>query len=176
MRGALAEWRGAKTQLEEVEAFKGRLDGLVLRVNSQDTALKALERSTAALRQEYSTISRATGGQSDARIYAVERGIERLEAAFQDFAARLDRRIDEAASVQAEALSAATPYDATALVALADDLPPLSRVFLYLPLTREADGSVSMHRRSLDTEGRLLQTAVKVQSASGEPLVVFAGA
>jgi hypothetical protein len=179
VQGVLAEWRGAKTQLEDVEAFKGRLDGLALRVNSQDTALKALERSTAALRQEYSAISRSTGGQSDARVAAVERSLERLETAFQDFSARLERRVDEAASsVQAstltEALAAATPYDATTLAALAEDLPPLTRVFLYLPLQREADGSITMHRRRLDAEGQMHQSSVKVQSASGEPLVVFA--
>jgi hypothetical protein len=171
----LSEWREAKSQLEDVDAFKGRLDGLVLRVNSQDTALKALERSTSALRQEYTTISQATDSQSVVRIDAVERGLARLEAAFQDFSSRLERRLDdiERSNAVSDLMALSTPYEATVLTQAGDDLPALSRVLLYLPLSKEPDGSVSMQRRHLDASGRPAVASVRIQTAVGEPLVYF---
>jgi len=174
----LQEARGQLEDLQgDVESVKGRVDGLYLRVSNQDTALKALERSTSALRQEYSSVSQATDAQSGPRIDALERSLGRLEAAFQDFSSRLERRLNEVegsgAAAAAAAAAGAVPYDATTLAALASDLPPLSRVFLYLPMTKEADGAISMQRRSLDAQGRPTQTSVRIQTAAGDPLVVF---
>ena len=171
----------ARGQLEDlqgdVESVKGRVDGLYLRVSNQDTALKALERSASALRQEYSSVSQATDAQSGPRMDALERSLGRLDAAFQDFSSRLERRLSEvegsATAAAAAEVAGAVPYDATALVALAPDLPPLSRVFLFAPMTKEADGAISMQRRSLDAQGRPTQTSVRIQTPAGEPLVVF---
>jgi len=167
--GALAEWREARAQLEDVGAFKTRLDALSLRVSSQDSALKALERSSAALRQEYTTISQATDAQSVVRLEAAERALARLEAAFQDFSTRLERRTEE---LERAAPPDGTAYEATALEAQ-DDLRPLDRVALFLPFATESDGAVTLERRGLDGAGRPWRRRLVVQSGAGEPLVCF---
>lgn len=177
LQAALEQWSSTRAQVEDLLGLKDRMDGLFLRVTNQDTALKALERSVAALRQDFSSMSQATGAQSGPRVDALERSLGRLEAGFQDFSSRFERRVDQVeasgATAAASEAAASLPYDATALVALAPDLPPLSRVLLYHPMSREEDGSVTMLRRTLDAQGRPTASTIVVQDATGQPQVVF---
>lgn len=161
---------------EDLAACKGRLDAVGLRLSGQDNAVKALERSVAALREEYSKISQVTDGQSLARLEACERGAARLDQAFQEFSTemqRATRATENLVARQAEAATASTPI-ACRLLTDAAGLAALEAVHLFQPLHLNAASDVCLYKRSFNpTRNAVDETDFVVQTAAGEPQVVF---
>lgn len=161
---------------EDLAACKGRLDAVGLRLSGQDNAVKALERSVAALREEYSKISQVTDGQSLARLEACERGAARLDQAFQEFSTEMQRAARATESLvarQAEAATASTPITCRLLTDAAG-LAALEAVHLFQPLHLNAASDVCLYKRSFNpTRNAVDETHFVVQTAAGEPQVVF---
>lgn len=159
---------------EDLAACKGRLDAVGLRLSGQDNTVKALERSVAALREEYSKISQSTDGQSLARLEACERTMARLDTAFQEFSTEMQR-----ASRTTENLIASQAQTSTApiLCRLLEDaagLNALEAVHLFQPLHLNGASDVCLYKRSFNpTKNSMIETDFVVQSATGDPKVVF---
>jgi hypothetical protein len=169
---------------EDLAACKGRLDAVGLRLSGQDNTVKALERSVAALREEYSKISQNTDGQSLARLEACERAAARLEVAFQEFSTEMQRahratenliasQAQSASLVASQAQAAAAPV-LCRLLEDAEGLNALEAVHLFQPLHLNAASDVCLYKRSFNpAKNAVDETDFVVQSASGDPKVVF---
>ena len=159
---------------EDLAACKGRLDAVGLRLSGQDNTVKALERSVAALREEYSKISQSTDGQSLARLEACERTVARLDAAFQEFSTEMQRAARTTENLIA---SQAQTTHAPILCRLLEDaqgLNALEAVHLFQPLHLNTASDVCLYKRTFNpTKNAMDEMDFIVQSASGDPKVVF---
>ena len=176
---------------ENLAGCRARLDAVGLRLSSQDNALKSLERSVVALREEYNKISQATDAQSILRLEACERTLMRLETAFQEFSSRLQRELREteqsfaanpAQSVQ-EALFAPEPqaHEGPVTCRLLEDedaaeggLAALDLIQLHLPLHVDDEGVSCLYRHRFDpSTGSVGTLSFKLTTPQGEPRVLF---
>lgn len=155
---------------DDLASCKGRLDAAGLRISGQDNAIKTLERSVSALRDEYTKIVQATDGQSVARLDACERAVTRLDGAFQQFSSQLQRDLRTAE----QAFAARDEPLACRALQAAPGLNPLELLHVHMPLHLDADGDVCLHRRSFDpATAAVTSSSFKVQDRAGEPLVAF---
>ena len=165
-----------KESLKEISQLQSRVDALCVRVGSQDSALKNVERSLASLRQEYSTISQSTGGQSITRVENLERQVARFEAAFQEFSNSVTQKMQDIEDRKVEdrnddkLIELATPFQVTTLRPQLN-VEEMQTVWLHLPMFQKDDGSIAMTRRSLDEQGGVLSEDFIIQSPEGTPLV-----
>jgi hypothetical protein len=159
---------------EDLAACKGRLDAVGLRLSGQDNTVKAMERSVAALREEYSKISQSTDGQSLMRLEACERAVARLDAAFQEFSTEMQRATRATENLIADQrVSSAAPV-LCRLLEDAGGLDALEAVHLFQPLHLNAASDVCLYRRRFSPKNNAMEeTDFVVQSASGDPKVVF---
>jgi len=159
---------------EDLAACKGRLDAVGLRLSGQDNTVKAMERSVAALREEYSKISQSTDGQSLTRLEACERAVARLDAAFQEFSTEMQRAARATENLIADQrVNSAAPV-LCRLLEDAEGLDALEAVHLFPPLHLNAASDVCLYRRRFSPKNNATEEAdFVVQSASGDPKVVF---
>jgi len=164
---------------EDVATCKARLDATGLRLSGQDNALKTLERSVSALREEYTKISQATDAQSIFRLEACERTISRLEEGFQEFSSRFQRELrateQSFASFSPHAESESEAIPCKILQDEDEGLKTLDHLNLYLPLHLDKDGDTCMYRKRFDPASSKIETlSFKVQrTKEGTPRVVF---
>jgi len=159
---------------EDLAACKGRLDAVGLRLSGQDNAVKALERSLSALREEYSKISQTIDGQSLSRLEACERSVARLEGAFQEFSTGMQREARATENMIATQAQASIPAIMCRLLENDGDVNKLETVHLHLPLHLNTSSDVCLHKRKFNSTTNLFEeTDFVVQTAAGDPRVVF---
>jgi len=165
---------------EDLAACKSRLDAAGLRLSGQDNAVKALERSVAALREEYTKVSQATDAQSVLRLEACERALGRLDAGFQEFSSRFQRELRSAEQSFAEVGGiggggdAQVPLPCRLLQDEPDGFRALETVHLFLPLHRDEAGVPCLHRKRFSPRlGAVRSSSFRLQEPDGEPRVCF---
>ena len=164
---------------EDLAACKSRLDAAGLRLSGQDNAVKALERSVAALREEYTKVSQATDAQSVLRLEACERALGRLDAGFQEFSSRFQRELRSAEQSFAEVGGlgcgdAQVPLPCKLLQDEPDGLRALETVHLFLPMHRDEAGVPCLHRKRFSPRlGAVRSSSFRLQEPDGEPRVCF---
>jgi hypothetical protein len=164
---------------EDLAACKSRLDAAGLRLSGQDNAVKALERSVAALREEYTKVSQATDAQSVLRLEACERALGRLDAGFQEFSSRFQRELRSAEQSFAEVGGvgggdAQVPLPCRLLQDEPDGLRALETVHLFLPMHRDEAGVPCLHRKRFSPRlGAVRSSSFRLQEPDGEPRVCF---
>jgi len=160
---------------EDLVACRGRLDAVGLRLSSQDNAVKTLERSLSALREEYSRISQTTDGQSHCRLEACERAVARLDAAFQEFSTSMQREVRSTENlIASQAAQASPPPIMCRLLEDDGDFNALETMHLYTPMHLNAASDVCLYRRKFNPKKNTMEeTDFVVQTSTGEPRVVF---
>lgn len=159
---------------EDLVACRGRLDAVGLRLSSQDNALKVLERSVSALREEYSRISQTTDGQSHARLEACERAVARLDGAFQEFSTSMQREVRSTESLIASQAQASPPPVMCRLLEDDGELNALEALHLYMPMHLNAASDVCLYKRKFNPKKNSVEESnFVVQTSAGEPRVVF---
>jgi hypothetical protein len=159
---------------EDIAACKGRLDAVGLRLSGQDNAVKVLERSVSALREEYSKISQTTDGQSLSRLEACERAIARLDGAFQEFSTSMQREVRSTENLIASQVQASPPPIMCRLLEDDGDVRALEAVHLYAPMHLNSASDVCLYKRRFNPmKNSMEETDFVVQTSAGEPRVAF---
>ena len=78
--------------VKELAGATNRIDQISMKVSVLDGAVKAIERSMIALREEQSSIAKTAGGQTSERVDALAKQIKVLEESFTEFSSRLERQ------------------------------------------------------------------------------------
>ena len=93
----MEELRALGKSCDDLSSTKARVDQISVKLSVLDNAVKATEKSVAALREEHGSLAKAAGGQTSERVDALMRQLKTLEDSFCDFSSRLERQCKELA-------------------------------------------------------------------------------
>jgi len=93
----MEQLRALGKSCDDLSSTKARVDQISVKLSVLDNAVKATEKSVAALREEHGSIAKAAGGQTSERVDALMRQLKTLEDSFCDFSSRLERQCKELA-------------------------------------------------------------------------------